>query len=78
LIINTNTWTNQFVLEFIRFNTYQEKNKVRDTILLEQKDLSVLKIGAPYCVRCPRPYNSESATLGNSRTRSAIIHWTVR
>jgi hypothetical protein len=30
----------------IRFNINQERNQVRDTILLEQKDLSVLKIGA--------------------------------
>jgi hypothetical protein len=30
----------------IRFNTNQEKNQVRDIILLEQKDLSVLKIEA--------------------------------
>jgi hypothetical protein len=33
----------------IRFNTNQEKNQVRDTILLKQKDLSVLKVGAPDC-----------------------------
>jgi hypothetical protein len=38
----------------IRFNTNQEKNQVRDTILLEQKNLSVLKIGAPDSVRCTR------------------------
>ena len=31
----------------IRFNTNQYKIQVRDTILKEQKDLSVLKIGAP-------------------------------
>jgi hypothetical protein len=34
------------------FKTNQEKNQVRDTILLEQKDLSVLKIGAPDCPVC--------------------------
>jgi hypothetical protein len=62
----------------IRFNTNQEKNQVRDTILLEQKDLSVLKTGAPDSVRCSRPYNSKLATLGNSIARSAIIHRTVR
>jgi hypothetical protein len=28
-------------------------------------------------VRCTRSYNSEPATLGNSRACSAIIHWTV-
>jgi hypothetical protein len=28
----------------------QEKNQVRDTILLEQKESSVLKIGAPDCL----------------------------
>jgi hypothetical protein len=33
----------------IRFNINQEKNQVRDTILLEQKESSVLKIGAPDC-----------------------------
>jgi hypothetical protein len=62
----------------IRLNTNQEKNQVRDTILLEQKDLSVLKFGAPDCVRCARPYNSKPATLGNSRARYSIIHRTVR
>jgi hypothetical protein len=69
----------------IRFNTNQEKNQVRGTILLEHKDLSVLKIGAPDCPVChrtvsgaPGPYNSESATLGNFRVRSAIIHRTVQ
>jgi hypothetical protein len=36
----------------IRFNTNQERNQVRDTILLEQKDLSVLRIGALDNVRC--------------------------
>jgi hypothetical protein len=67
----------------IRFNTNQENNQVRDIILLEQKDLSVLKIGAPDCsvchqtVRCTRTYNSKPATLGDSRARSAIIHRTV-
>jgi hypothetical protein len=32
----------------------------------------------PNSVRCTRPYNSESATLGNSRAGFAIIHRTVR
>jgi hypothetical protein len=36
----------------IRFNTNQEKNRVRDTILKVQKDLSVLKNGAPDCLVC--------------------------
>jgi hypothetical protein len=68
----------------IRFNTNQENNQVRDIILLEQKDLSVLKIVASDCsvchrtVRCTRPYNSKLATLEDSRARSAIIHRTVR
>jgi hypothetical protein len=39
----------------IRFNTNQEKNQVRDTIYLEQKDLSVLENGAPDSVRCIMP-----------------------
>jgi hypothetical protein len=44
-------------LEFIYYrciglNTNQEKNQVRDIILLEQKDSSVLKIGAPDCLLC--------------------------
>jgi hypothetical protein len=44
----------------------------------------VLKISAPNCPVChwtvsgaPRPYRCQPATLGNSRARSAIIHWTV-
>jgi hypothetical protein len=56
----------------IRFNTNQERNQVRDTILLEQKDLCVLRIGAPECPVCyrtvfgaPGPYNPQPATLGN-------------
>jgi hypothetical protein len=60
----------------IRFNTNQENNQVRDTILLEQNDLSVLKL-VHQTVRCTRPYSSKPATLGNSRARSAIIHQTV-
>jgi hypothetical protein len=46
--------------------------------------LSVLKNGAPDCLVChrtvsgaPGPYNSERATLGNSRACSTIIHRTV-
>jgi hypothetical protein len=69
----------------IRFNINKERNQVRDTILLEQKDLSVLKISAPDCLVChrtvsgaPCTYNSKPATLRNSRARSAIIHQTVR
>jgi hypothetical protein len=68
----------------IRFNTNQEKNQVRDTILLEQKESSVLKNGVPDCpVRhqtvssAPGPYRCQPATLRNSRARSAIIHRTV-
>jgi hypothetical protein len=61
----------------IRFNTNQERNQVRDTILLEQKELSVLKNGVPDSVRCTRPYNSKPATLANSRAHSIIIHRTV-
>jgi hypothetical protein len=45
----------------------------------------VLKNGAPDCSMCHRTVsgalgrtNSEPATLGNSRARSAIIHQTVR
>jgi hypothetical protein len=66
----------------IRFNTNQEENQVRDTILLEQKDLSVMKNGAPDSVRCapdtPGPYICEPATLGKMEARSTIIHRTVR
>jgi hypothetical protein len=69
----------------IRFNTNQEKNRVRDTILKVQKDLSVLKNGAPDCLVCrmtvsgaPWPYRCQAATLRNSRARSAINHRTVR
>jgi hypothetical protein len=62
----------------IRFNTNQERNQLGVTIHLEQIDLSVLKNGAPNSVRCSRPYNSEPATLGNSKARSTIIHRTVR
>jgi hypothetical protein len=40
--------------------------------------LSVLEIGAPDSVRCPRAVHSEAVTLGNSTARSAIIHRTVR
>jgi hypothetical protein len=64
----------------IRINTNQEKYQVRDTILLEQKDLSVLKNGAPDCSVChrtvsgaPGPYRCKPATLGNLKTCSAII-----
>jgi hypothetical protein len=69
----------------IRFNINKERNQVRDTILLEQKDLSVLKISAPDCPVChrtvsgaPCPYNSKPATLRNSTARFTIIHRTVR
>jgi hypothetical protein len=34
--------------------------------------------GAPDSVRCTREFQSELATFGNSRRRSAIIHRTVR
>jgi hypothetical protein len=68
----------------IRFNTNQERNPVRDTIKNGAKNLSVLKNGASDCPVCHRtvsgasgPYNFESATLGNSRARSAIIHRTI-
>jgi hypothetical protein len=67
-----------------RFNTNQETNQVRDTIINWSKSLSVLKIGAPDCPVChrivsgaPGPYNFESAKLEISRVRSAIIHRTV-
>jgi hypothetical protein len=67
------------------FNTNQKRNLVRDTIKNGANNLSVLKNGAPdYSVchrtvsRAPGPYNFESATLENSRARSAIIHQTVR
>jgi hypothetical protein len=69
----------------IRLNTNQENNQVRDTILFEQKGLSVLKIGAPDCLVChrtvfdaPGPYRCQPATLENSRAPSVIIHRTVR
>jgi hypothetical protein len=32
----------------------------------------------PNSIQCTRPYNDELATLENSRTRSAIIHRTIR
>jgi hypothetical protein len=58
----------------IRFNTNQEKNQVRDTILLEQKDLSVLENGAPDCPVChqtvsdaPGPYKCKPAISGKWR-----------
>jgi hypothetical protein len=54
-------------------------------MLKEQKDLSVLKIGALDCPVChrtvsgaPGPYRCQPATLGNSKARSVIIHRTVR
>jgi hypothetical protein len=57
----------------------------RDTILKEQKDLSVLWTGAPDCPVChrtmsgvPGPYKGQPATLGKTQAHSAIIHWTVR
>jgi hypothetical protein len=69
----------------IRFNTNQEKNQVRDTILLEQKDLSVLLFGAPDCPVChrtvsgaPGSYRCETATLGKMEVRSSIIHRTIQ
>jgi hypothetical protein len=69
----------------IRFNTSQYNNQVRDIILKEQKDLSVLNNGAADCPVChqtvsgaPGSYRCQPATLGNSRARSAIIHWTVQ
>jgi hypothetical protein len=34
--------------------------------------------GAPDSVRCARLNSGEQATLGKSRRRTAIIHWTVR
>jgi hypothetical protein len=69
----------------IWFNTNQEKNKVRNTILLEQKDLSVLKNSAPNCSVChrtvsgaPGPYSCQPVTLGKTKARSAIIHQTIQ
>jgi hypothetical protein len=63
----------------IRFNINQERNQLRDTILLEQKDLSVLKDGAPDTVRCAPDTGAPSnqPLSRNSRARSAIIHRTV-
>jgi hypothetical protein len=68
----------------IRFNTNQERNRVRDTILKEQKDLSVLNNSTPDCPVChrtvfgaPWPYRCQAGTLENSRARSAINHQTV-
>jgi hypothetical protein len=56
------------------------KNGAPDTIRWQ----SMLKNSAPDCPvyhrtvsGAPRPYNSEPATLGNTRARSAIIHRTV-
>jgi hypothetical protein len=69
----------------MRFNANQEYNPVSDTIKNGAKNLSVLKNGAPDCPVChgtvfgePGPYNFKSATLGNSRARSDIIHRIVR
>jgi hypothetical protein len=68
----------------IRFNINEENNQVRNTILLEQKESSVLKIGAPDSLVChrtvsgaPGPYRCQPATLRNSRARSAINHRTI-
>jgi hypothetical protein len=59
----------------IRFNTNQEKNQVRDTILLEQKDLSVLENGAPM-------WNSHSRENGGALLYNSpdypVCHRTVR
>jgi hypothetical protein len=59
--------------------------QVRDPIQKEQKEPSVLWSGAPDCPVChrtvsgaPRPYRVQTATLGFSQARSAIIHRTVR
>ena len=69
----------------IRFTTNQERKSVRDSIRDWSKTLSVLKDGAPDCPVChrtvsgaPGSYNSKPATLGNLKTRSTIIHRTVR
>jgi hypothetical protein len=69
----------------IRFNTNYEKNQVRDIILLEQKDLSVLENDAPDSPVChrtvsgaPGPYRCKPATLGKVEARFVIIHRTVR
>jgi hypothetical protein len=64
----------------VRFNTNHKKNQVRNTILKEQKELSVLKNGTPDCPVChqivsgaPGPYSCQPATLGKTKTCSAII-----
>jgi hypothetical protein len=64
----------------IRFNTNQERNSVRDSIKNQSKTLSVLKNDAldRTVSGATGPYNSELATLGNSRARSTIIHRTVQ
>jgi hypothetical protein len=69
----------------IRFNINQEKNQVRDTILLEQKELSVLLFGTPGCPvyhltvsGAPGRTTSNQPLSGNSRAHTAIIHRTVR
>jgi hypothetical protein len=54
------------------FNTNQEKNQARDTILLEQKDLSVLKIGAPDNVRCTR---TVQVSTSHSRENEGALHY---
>jgi hypothetical protein len=52
---------------------------------MEQKDLSVLKNGAPDCPVCHRTvsgalglYKCQTTTLGKNKVRSAIIHQTVQ
>jgi hypothetical protein len=53
----------------IRFNTNQEKNQVRDTILFEQKGLSVLKIGAPDCLVCHRTVHQDRTDVNQPLSR---------
>jgi hypothetical protein len=58
--------------------------QVRNPILKEQKDMSVMWSGAPECPVCHRTvsgapglYRVQPATLGKIQERSAIIHRTV-
>jgi hypothetical protein len=69
----------------IRFNINQERNQFRDTIQLEQKDLSVLKNGAPDTVQCaslapPRTSHSREngGVLRYNSSDCPVCHRTVQ
>jgi hypothetical protein len=55
------------------FNTNQERNQVRDTILLEQNDLSVLNNGAPDCPVCLRTVSGAPGRTTPNQLLSGIL-----